>query len=181
MSKNEYNCKENRREDWETPDWLFNTLDRVFHFGIDLAADFRNFKCNTFIDDRSDFLRVSTQAKVKEIDRWKWCNPPYKPRGCIKWVNPLSRLDKVVVLLPASVGAKWFTSVWGGFDLIIFLDKRLTFKGAPSTAQFDNCIAIRGNNRNLVLSDKETSILRSLGTLVYSNNIITKRVLRNSV
>lgn len=176
MPNNEYNPKENRREDWETPDWLFNHLHKIFDFFIDLAANKDNAKLVRFITEEIDFFRVLKtyrESKDEYFKRWKWCNPPYKShsKGAKDWVESLLSLDGIVVLLPASVGAKWFSSVWGKSSAILFLNKRLKYKGAPDTAQFDNCLAIRGN-----LTKEMCDSLSGLGTLVLRGGIYTKPV-----
>lgn len=45
-----------RREDWATPQWIFDELDREFHFTLDAAADAQNAKCARFWDEETDAL-----------------------------------------------------------------------------------------------------------------------------
>jgi len=62
MSKNQANHTDTRRENWETPDDIFNNLDRIFNFRVDLCADASNAKCPTYID--SDLDIFSQEADV---------------------------------------------------------------------------------------------------------------------
>ena len=34
--------------DWETPDWLFKALDKIFDFELDAAAGANNAKCEKY-------------------------------------------------------------------------------------------------------------------------------------
>ena len=42
---------ESNKQDWETPQWLFDLLDAEFLFYIDLAASESNTKCRAFMTD----------------------------------------------------------------------------------------------------------------------------------
>lgn len=59
-----------RRDDWETPQKLFDYLDSVFDFTLDAAASKENAKCDKYYDERADGL-------TKPWDRSTFCNPPY--------------------------------------------------------------------------------------------------------
>ena len=55
---------------WETPQDLFDDLDREFHFDLDVCATQENAKCKRYYTPEQDGL----------IQPWKgtcWCNPPY--------------------------------------------------------------------------------------------------------
>jgi hypothetical protein len=180
MSLNEYNSSSTRREDWCTPDWLFNKLDSIFNFKIDLASNEENTKCGLYVNDFFSYLNSSIKNNYSHV--WKWCNPPYN-RNIFYWINGLLSLTRTVVLLPANVGAKNFSGVWSKADAIWFLNKRLFFKGAKWCAKFDSCIAIKGyypilgddsledhlTNRtfhNLLVEDGN-----SFGTVIYKSGI----------
>ena len=42
---------------WETPQYLFDELDREFHFGIDACATPENAKCENFFTQKEDGLK----------------------------------------------------------------------------------------------------------------------------
>lgn len=46
-----------KKQDWITPDWLFNQLDREFHFGLDAAASDLNHKCEKYFTEADDGLK----------------------------------------------------------------------------------------------------------------------------
>ena len=45
-----------KTEDWETPQWLFDRLNRIFCFELDAAASDTNHKC-----EKSSFHRFSSE------------------------------------------------------------------------------------------------------------------------
>lgn len=61
-----------QKENWETPQWLFDKLDQEFRFTIDVCADITNNKCNRYYTELDNAL----------IQDWSnetvWCNPPYR-------------------------------------------------------------------------------------------------------
>ena len=168
MPNNKANHTDTRREDWGTPQWLFSVLDSIFHFEIDLAANECNAKCNSYISEDYNFFKV---YKTLKGSPWKWCNPPYSRSGCGKWVDALMQLDKVVALLPASVCTKWFMPIWNYADMVVILKGRLRHEGAPGSAQFGSCLAIKGYKGRVDLDLYGISKLRSLGTVIDSAGI----------
>ena len=146
MGLNKANHTSTRREDWGTPKWLFDDLNEIFNFKLDLSAREDNALCKNFISPEANFFTYhNTEIDSLTNGGWSWCNPPYGRKGCKEWVEKLVRINNVVFLIPASVGAKWFEPVWRNADFIYFFTGRLTFEGAPSPAQFDSCLAIKGN------------------------------------
>ena len=59
------------RDDWETPQGLFDKLDAEFHFDIDVCANYQNAKCPVFISAEMNALEVSWGKNRC------FCNPPY--------------------------------------------------------------------------------------------------------
>lgn len=97
------------KQDWNTPDNLFNKIDQDFHFEIDLAADKENSKCDKFFDKEIDGLK-------QKWDGICWLNPPYgdKTSKMVDWIKKAyneSQLNNnltVVMLIPARTNTKWF-------------------------------------------------------------------------
>ena len=172
MGKNECNNKETRREDWGTPPWLFNELDGIFDFSFDLAASEDNTKCNYYLTKDEDFLSSLHDFYLQWfsvlVKSWCWCNPPYGKRGCEKWIDSIFLLPNTVSLIPASVGAKWFLKCWKEADAIVWLHKRLKFEGAPTGAQFDSCIVVKGKKITL----GQLQELSNIGTVTHRGGII---------
>ena len=57
------------RDDWETPQWLFDKLNKQYRFNFDCCASSDNCKVNFFT---RDFLGVSSFPGVVA-----WMNPPF--------------------------------------------------------------------------------------------------------
>lgn len=62
---------------WETPQKLFDKLNKKYHFEIDLAASKENAKCKKFYTEKDDALSKKWHGVC-------WCNPPYG-RNVIQW------------------------------------------------------------------------------------------------
>lgn len=63
------------RDEWETPQWLFDILHKQYNFNIDLCASNSNTKCNSFFDKNLLFENQVNFFKSK-LDRC-WMNPPF--------------------------------------------------------------------------------------------------------
>lgn len=57
------------RDDWQTPQWLFDKLDEQFSFDLDCCATKKNSKCPISSDD---FERIG-----KMVVSTCWMNPPF--------------------------------------------------------------------------------------------------------
>ncbi len=128
------------RDDWETPQDLFDKLDKEFNFTIDAAADDMNRKCERYLTEAEDALMVDF------INRETiWINPPYG-RTMPLWVAAFGRWagagSTVVALLPANTDTKWFEQVWRGADEIRFLTGRVSFVGTTSSNTGGSMVAI---------------------------------------
>ena len=157
MSNNTANRSSSRREDWGTPPDLFATLSKAHDFVIDLCANERNSLCDLSIDEADDLMSpragrivglASTESGCLSEHQYAWLNPPYQGGGktglfvaraaelCLE--NGLG----LVALIPASVGSRWWREcVDPFFDFVVFTP-RLTFAGAPASAQFDSAICV---------------------------------------
>ena len=60
------------RQDWETPQCLFDKLDHEFHFTIDVASSKDNHKCDRYYTECENGLNQNWSNEVV------WCNPPYR-------------------------------------------------------------------------------------------------------
>jgi len=151
MSKNEANHTESRKEDWGTPQDMFDKLDSVFDFKVDLCASKDNTKTQLYISEEIDIMSLdagfSVDAFIGARD-YLWVNPPYKTRGgtgnYVARAVELAGSRGLVCLIPASVGSKWWLeNVWANFEAFIF-PRRFNFEGAEgSGAMFDCAICIK--------------------------------------
>lgn len=135
------------RNEWETPDYLFDSLEQDFVW--DLAASKYNHKCDCYYTKEDDALSKDWH----KINGWSWCNPPYG-RSLPKWIKKASieseKGAKIVMLVPASVGTNyWFKYVWNKNVSITFINGRVKFlldgkeQGSPA---FDSALLIFSNS-----------------------------------
>jgi len=146
-------------DEWETPQWLFDKLDKEFCFGFDAAATLDNAKCYCA---ETNSLGVDWKQVVG--DYAVWCNPPYS-RGKQKLFLKKAVEEQIkgctsVFLIPARTDTvAWHTYVWDtekqqpleGIE-VRFLKGRLKFEingnpildknGNPQSAPFPSAIVI---------------------------------------
>lgn len=103
MNKILYSSK---KEDWETPQWLFDELNKEFHFTLDPCADELNHKCNNYFTIKDNGLEQSWENEIV------FCNPPYgrKIRNWIKKAYDESQNHNVIVvlLIPSRTDTTYF-------------------------------------------------------------------------
>jgi len=56
------------RDDWQTPQWLFDKINKQYDFTFDCCAEEDNSKCDQFPEDI---------LKCKIITEVSWMNPPF--------------------------------------------------------------------------------------------------------
>lgn len=93
-------------DEWETPQALFDDLNREFRFQFDLCASKKNHKCNEWTDDIEDHVN-----NEQHFDRY-WMNPPYSRGKQKKMVEQAVKLfakgKTVVCLLPSRTDTTLF-------------------------------------------------------------------------
>jgi site-specific DNA-methyltransferase (adenine-specific) len=154
-----------QKDDWETPQGLFDELNREFGFTLDVCATLENRKCAAYYNKQINGLE---QPWHKDIC---WMNPPYgnpeypcKPNckkkkcqergyhiteyipGIIDWVKKAYEESlkeaTIVCLLPARTDTRWFHEYIYGKAEIRFLQGRLKFVGAKNSAPFPSMIVV---------------------------------------
>ena len=114
------------KTDWETPQSLFDGLDKNFHFTLDAAASASNAKCRQYIDKETNALAVPWSGRV-------WLNPPYG-KGIDRWVkkcvDEMDNTDLIVALLPCATDTSWFHEWVLPYADIVFIRGRVQF-GLP--------------------------------------------------
>jgi site-specific DNA-methyltransferase (adenine-specific) len=139
--------------EWETPQELFDQLDEIFHFTLDVCATTLNAKCEEY------FYRTINGLSQSWDNNICWMNPPYgdpeypcKPNckkkkcqergyhiseyvpGIRDWVEKAYKESRspfciVVALLPARTDTKWFQGYVWDKDKGLFGDWRDGVKG----------------------------------------------------
>lgn len=125
--------------EYETPQWLFEYFDSIFHFTLDVCANENNHKCDKY-------LSISDNGLEQPWENINWMNPPYG-REINKWVKKAYKESKkgnlIVCLLPARTDTRWWHNYVMKADVIHFIKGRLKFvKGSP--APFPSAIVIFG-------------------------------------
>ena len=123
-----------------TPQWLFDALNKEFHFTLDVCASAENHKCESYYTIVTNGLSLPWAPKVC------WMNPPYSE--LTSWLYKLEAEVKlgatVVGLLPVDTSTKWFHRyVWPETPhrQVRFLNKRLKFEHENS-AKFANMVVV---------------------------------------
>lgn len=117
------------KDDWETPQALFDELNAVHRFTLDPCSTHENAKCAKHYTAAEDGLAQSWAGEVV------YCNPPYG-RETGKWVKKCaeeSRHAKVVLLIPARTDTAYFHDYIYHKAKVTFLRGRLKFEqgGVP--------------------------------------------------
>ena len=72
------------KDDWETPQSLFDQLDEEFHFTLDAASNDQNAKCEHHYTVENSGLEHSWEGETV------FCNPPYG-RNIGDWIRKASQ------------------------------------------------------------------------------------------
>lgn len=127
------------KEDWETPDELFEQYNRKYNFTLDVCADSKNHKCERYFTKEQDALKQNWDGERC------WCNPPYG-RTIGDFVKKAAESKALtVMLIPARTDTKWFHIYIYMHRPIEFIKGRIRFVGAESTAPFPSMIVIFDN------------------------------------
>lgn len=131
-----------KKEDWETPQLLFDELNDNYNFNWDLASSDANAKCVNHFTVGDDSLSQDWSVLEGNL----WLNPPYG-RGLKHWVkkayeSSLNREGALVMLIPSRTD----TSYWHDYIFdkaqIKFIRGRLKFEnggGGKPTGAIPEC------------------------------------------
>lgn len=129
---------------YQTPDFIFNYMNRKYRFDWDGCASSQDTLCKQFISEVMDITMPKTQALI-ERGASVWMNPPYSnPMPFVEAAISLmiERNCTVVMLLPADKSTKWFThGLKYATEIIDIVNGRVSFIN-PITG-----IGVKGNNR----------------------------------
>jgi len=117
---------------WRTPQWLVERLRAEFGGAIEL--DPCTERCNP-----TGAKQILTPFEDGLTSEWPFArtiyvNPPFIDAA--KWAEKTileaarSHKPRVILLLPAAVGTKWFHDLWERADDALFLKARLRFEDA---------------------------------------------------
>jgi len=128
-----------KRQDWTTPQYIFDELNKEFSFTLDAASSDKNTKCDRHFTEEQNGLEQSWKGERVFI------NPPFG-RGLWRWYQKAYQETRdsaeiVVMLVPARTD----TSYWHDYAMkgeIRFIRGRLTFGDSKISAPFPSAIVI---------------------------------------
>lgn len=127
-----------RTEEWETPQYVFDTLNNEFHFTLDVCATHENTKCKRFFTKEENGLAMSWSGSV-------FMNPPYG-REIYKWMqkaySQIQFANHIVCLVPARTDTRWWHDWAMKADEIRLIKGRLKFGDGKQSAPFPSCVVI---------------------------------------
>jgi phage N-6-adenine-methyltransferase len=126
---------------WETPDWLFDQLNKEFHFTIDVCASIENKRCDTFYSEQNSCLDKTWSGVC-------WMNPPYKNmKQFIKKAYDERNNAVTVCLIPARTNTLWWHE-WCMKAEVRFICGRPAFKGCVHGLPQPLAIVIFGTHKS---------------------------------
>lgn len=139
-------------DEYSTPSWVFDPLNRLYRFTLDPCASKENAKCEKFYTREDDGLSKSWAGYRV------FMNPPYSEVG--KWVaKALQEVWEpytfIVGVVASRTDAGWYQEIWRHFveqgtDLrcdILPIKGRVQFGGGKSSAPFPTTLFSLGVGR----------------------------------
>jgi site-specific DNA-methyltransferase (adenine-specific) len=132
-----------KSDEWATPQWLFDELNKEFSFTLDVAATSENSKCGTSF--LSDALNIDWICPI-EGPHICWMNPPYSM--CNQFIKKAYEQSLkgvfTVALVPARTDTKWFHEYCYNKQSveIRFIKGRLKFGDSKNSAPFPSILVI---------------------------------------
>ncbi len=124
-------------DEWETPQWLYDALNKEFGFSLDPCSDGGNAKCKRFFTASDAPLNRDWGTETV------FMNPPYS--CCKEWMSKAFGAAQegatVVCLVPSRTDTEW----WHRYAMkgeIRFLRGRLKFGDATNSAPFPSAVVI---------------------------------------
>lgn len=109
-------------DQWATPSWLFDYLDKRYGFTVDVCATKENSKCPYFIEDAliENNRWGSMASSSEQLNDFEEClggsffiNPPYSNSApFIKRAWKESNYNQIVCLLKSDPSTKWWGIFW---------------------------------------------------------------------
>jgi len=128
--------------EWETPQWLFDILDKEFSIELDVCANEYNTKCQHYFTPKQDGLKQDWGKSVC------WMNPPYG-REIRAWMDKATEESKngaiIICLVPARPDTEWWwlNCIRGE---VRFIRGRLKWPESDTAAPFPSAVVILGSD-----------------------------------
>jgi len=135
-----------KSNEWETPQALFDELNKEFNFTLDPCATDENHKCRKYFTQDIDGLK---QDWTKDI---VFMNPPYGGNTG-KWLrkawhDSLKGAVVVCLIVSSTDRSYWHDYIFPYASEIRWIRGRVTFGEANSTAPFASAIVIFSDRKN---------------------------------
>ena len=115
----------NQNDNWRTPQWMFDWLNELYSFDIDLCACKESAKVDNFFSLEENALKKDWI----EYGDVGFCNPPYSNRG--EWIdlaaNQAIEGMTTIMTIPALNGQKFVPKVIDGCSKIISMIGRVGY------------------------------------------------------
>jgi len=115
---------ESGRQDYETPESIFNPLNEEFNFDLDVCATSENAKCKKYFTTENNGLTQKWTGTC-------WMNPPFKDVGL--WVRKAyeesGKGTTIVCLIASRTNTNWWHQYVMKADEIRFIKGRPKFVG----------------------------------------------------
>ena len=124
--------------EWETPQDLFNELNKEFRFTFDPCATYKNTKCKKFYTKYENGLNKSWKGEIV------FMNPPYG-REIKKWARKAYEERKhatIICLVPSRTDTRYWHNYFMKASEIRFIKGRLKFNKSKNSAPFPSAIII---------------------------------------
>ncbi len=130
-----------KSDNWETPQDLFDALDKEYDFQWDACADSNNTKTPGCYYDEKDNALIQDWHRTAEVF---WMNPPYSMlKEFLKKAYEESQLGcTVVCLIPSRTDTvAWHTYVMKAYKILL-VKGRIKFGGSKNSAPFPSAIIV---------------------------------------
>lgn len=131
---------------FETPQNLFDLLNKEFNFNLDVCAEDSTAKCKKYFTEKEDAL-------IQDWNGVCYMNPPYG-RKIGKWLEKAYKQSLkgniIVCLIPSRTCTKYWHDYVMKSSEIRFIKGRLKFGDCKENAPFPSCIVIFDKNKQVL-------------------------------
>ena len=95
---------------WETPQQVFDTLNNIYNFEVDICCVPETAKCARYFTEQDDSLSFRWHQLSNIKGKYIWCNPPYSdPKPWVQHAIDAQLNDVgVVMLLNNDTSVGWY-------------------------------------------------------------------------
>lgn len=141
------------KDEWGTPQWLFDLLDQEFHFQVDAAATKENAKLPAYFEDLDSVPTLEFGWYCKGAWERFFLNPPYSAGNIDRFMQKAYEESQkgsiVVCLVPCATDTRWWHNYAMKAQEIRFIKGRVRFVGydedgkqVQNSPTFSSCIVI---------------------------------------